>query len=148
MLAAIYASFNKAVAASWATIAPGVPIYYGHPTPPATLPPECLRLYWLDFGAETERGGQIYSLVQLDIRTPNNQQALALRRAEALSAAMRLGANSGGGRRGIYNASGVGVGVARVTPLERGWVNGADDADPGLIILSRTVQLLTTPIAR
>lgn len=149
MLDSVYSSVNKAIAAAWETIAPGVPVVYGHPAPPATLPSECLRLYWLDFGSDTDRGGQLLSMLQIDIRTPNRQTALALRRAHALGAAMRLDANAGAGRLGIFNASGVGVGFARVSPLENGWVNGSEDTpDPGLTVLSRTVQVLSTPLAK
>lgn len=150
MLDAIYSSVNKAVAAAWATIAPGVPIYYGHPTPPDTLPAECLRVYWLEYGAETGHGGQVYSLLQLDLFTPNRQTALALRRAKALNAAMKLGANAGGGRLGIYDpaAPATLLGFARVTGLEAGWLNGPDSPDPALVHLQRTIQVLSTPLAR
>jgi hypothetical protein len=149
MLDHIYASVNKALEKVWAEIAPGVPIVFGHPIHPQTLPAECLRLFWLDYGGETAQANETHSLVQLDVFTPGGRVALALRRAKALSDALHLNANAGHGRVGVFDGDTL-IGVARLTPLERGWVDGADDAKttPDVLALQRTIQVYSTPLAR
>lgn len=154
MLDHLYSSVNKAIEKTWQDIAPDVEVVYGHPAPPNSLPAECLRIYWLDHGSEGERVGQLLAMVQLDIFVPGQQVALALRRAKALNTAFGFDRGAGFGRLGVFDGEAL-VGEGRITPLERGWLNGPgaerrsqQATDPEQVHLVRTLDISATPYPR
>lgn len=100
MIQHVYASFNRALANLWSSTAPSVQIVYGHPVPPATLPAECLRIYWLEYGGGTERTNEQHSLIQLDLFGPSLFNLLA--RASAIEEGLSL-VGSGQARLGVYD---------------------------------------------
>ena len=96
-----YASLNKRIETVWAAVAPEMvpnpagpagppvkrwPFLVGKPRPPATLPPECLRVWWFTFGRPNpEVPGEMTARLQLDIYTDKSDQLLAMRKAKALT---------------------------------------------------------------
>ena len=147
MLEHIYASFNSAAEALWATIAADSAFRIGHPAKPKTLPADCLRVFWLDYGSQTGQPSETRSLVQLDVFVPGDAVGTAVARARALDDGMGFNASAGYGRLGVAEIDSDPVwflGTIRLVPLETGWLNVPDDV-PGVVHLARTVELFTTP---
>lgn len=141
-----YSSFNKDIAAIWGVIAPGVPVVFEHPTPPDTLPPECLRVYWLRNGGSTKQANEQDALVQLDVFVPASNRALALARASAINQALGFNVAPGYGRMGRWDWSTTPetlLSEMRVKPLEDGWIN-VPDPKPAQVHFVRTVILTYT----
>jgi hypothetical protein len=144
----LYSSFNDALTAVWGTLAPGKPFVLGHPDAPARLPPECLRVYWLNHGGATDQANEIRAVVQVDVFVPGNNRVLALSRAQALESAMGFNRAPGYGRLGVVLTDSDPVefiGEARVAPFEDGWVD-VEDPVPGVVHLARTLELYATPL--
>lgn len=141
-----YTSFNKAVAAHWSTIAPGVSVIYEHPAPPDTMPAECLRIYWLEPGGPTRQPNELMAMVQLDVFVPGNDRAKALDRAKRLDTALGFHSGGGFGEMGRFDYGTTPetlLSMMRVEPFESGWQQ-IPDPQPGLVHYARTVILTYT----
>lgn len=148
MIADLYSSFNDALQAVWANLAPGVAFKIGHPDAPARLPPDCLRIYWLDHGGATDQANEVRAVVQVDVFVPSNNRVLALSRAQSLETSMGFNRAPGYGRLGVVltgSNPAQFIGEARVVPFESGWVD-VEDPVPGVVHLARTLELYATPL--
>lgn len=144
----VYSSFNDAIEQLWGTIASGVAFRIGHPKAPATLPSECLRVWWHDMGAPTSRDGEIRAIVQLDLFVPNLAEATAAERAGALDDGMGLNESPGFGRLGIIktgSSPAVFVGQAELRPAPGGWTNAQNDV-VGQVHLVRLIDIYARPL--
>lgn len=148
MLEHIYSSFNDAAEALWTIVAPGSAFRIGQPDKPKTLPADCLRVFWLDYGSQTGQPSETLSLVQLDVFVPSHNVAAAVARVAAIDEALGFTTGAGYGRLGIVetgSAPTVFLAEARIVPLETGWLNVPDEV-PGVVHLARTFELFTTPL--
>lgn len=145
MIDRIYATVNGALAAAWASIAPGSAFVDLRVDRPGTLPPDSLRLHWLDYGGPTDQVTETRSYLQLDVFVPSRGVPLALQRAAALDAALGFTTAGGFSILGIEDASGAFIAEARLLPDASGWLDVADPV-PGIVHLSRQVEIFTTPL--
>ena len=90
-----YQSFNQAINAAWAIIAPTVPIIVDSQDDADALPPECLRIFWEDFGFPSPDQASLYhAAIDIAIRVPAVGNVantdLALARGVALDTAIGI----------------------------------------------------------
>jgi hypothetical protein len=142
-----YTTLNKKIQAAWATVAPGLPILFATPMDNTVrLPPECLRVYWLNYGELDANTTEQVGLVQLDVYTDNDQRALALTRAKALADALGFVRNS----RLIpfplidyTQTPNLTIGRMRLNPLATQW-RDVSDPSPNIIHLARRIEPIWT----
>lgn len=147
MLDSVVGCVNTSMRLAWEAIAPAVPVVRGHPKPPATLPAECLRIYWLSVGEGDTRAGQVEGMLQVDVFVPNGNLNLALQRVTALGRALGLD-RSTPGRLCVYEDGDLDlpIGEAAIRALpDEGWVN-VPDPSPGIIHFARTLTITATPL--
>lgn len=142
-----YASFNKALQALFTSIAPGVPVFFGHPVAdnatPLVLPAECFRVEWLEFGADVGPSDTEGATVQIDIFVGNNDRATALARASAISTGLHLRGGAGFGTLGRYDYATTPpsfLSEMSVEAFESAWLT-IGDPQPRVVHLVRTFEL-------
>lgn len=143
-----YSSFNKTIQAIIAELEPGTPVIFGHPTgedgQALTLPPNCIRVYWLEEGQAGRSPDEEMAMIQIDIFKPDGRVADARALASKLNDKMGFRDGAGYGVMGRFDhtqATPVYLSEMRVRPWEAGWMT-IPDRSPRQVHLARTFYLV------
>lgn len=142
-----YSSFNKTIREIASEVAPGLEVVIGHPTgedgKPLSLPPDCIRIYWMEEGAAGRSPDEEEAMIQLDIFRSGNKVAEARTLAATLNDRLGFRAGAGFGILGRFDHAQdppAYLSEMRIRPFEAGWMT-IPDPSPRQVHLARTFFL-------